>query len=421
MDKIGKYRIQSLIGTGTTSSVYLAVDDFSGRELAIKLTDHWALDSSPLGRRYQEMVLNEAALAGRLRHPHIVQLMDAGIHDEDRLYVVMEYVAGTTLRDYTRPETLLPPLQVLEILIQCVNALGYAAEKGVFHRDIKPANLLCDGRMRIKIADFGAALLQYSGRDQDLGFLGTPAYLAPEILREEPWDLRSDIYALGVVFYQLLSGRLPFVADSAEALFELILKAPAIDFSGIDAPYVEILRRCLASDKEQRFADWTALESALMQTHQQLAPDQGELSYVQQFAMLREVVFFCELSDRELWELLSIATWRTLPAEYRILEEGRQGDSLYFVVSGSARVVKAGKTLDQIQPGYCLGELGYIMGANSLRTASVISNSQIQLIEFRAEDLETGSDLLQSSVKCLLLRILAQRLERTTASGLGLI
>lgn len=420
MDKIGKYRIQSLIGTGTTSSVYLAVDDFSGRELAIKLTDHWALDDSPLGRRYQEMVLNEVALAGRLVHPHIVRLLDAGIHDEDRLYVVMEYVAGTTLKDYTRPDTLLPPLQVLELIIQCVNALGYAAEKGVYHRDLKPVNLLCDSRMRVKIADFGAALLQYSGQDPDLSLLGTPAFLAPEVVREEPWDPRSDIYALGVSFYQLLTGRLPYSADSAEALFELILKAPPIDYSGIQAPYIEILRRCLAKDKEARFADWTEMESALMQTHEALAPKQGELSYVQQFAMLSKVVFFCELSDRELWELLGIATWRTLPAEYLILEEGTRGNSLYFVASGSARVVKAGRTLDEILPGFCLGELAYILGENNLRTASVISNTPVHLLEFRAQDMEGGSDLLQSSVKCLLLRILAQRLEKTTASGLGL-
>lgn len=418
IEKIGKYRISRQVGSGTTSSVYLAVDDFSGREVAIKLADHWALDSSPLGRRYQEMVLNEVALAGRLVHPHIVRLLDAGLYDEDRLYVVMEYVKGSTLKDHTRPYTLLDQLQVLELLVQCVNALGYAAEKGVFHRDLKPANLLFDERMRIKVADFGAALLQYSGRSQDeVSFLGTPAFLAPELVREEPWELRSDIYALGVTFYQLLTGRLPYVADSAEALFELILKAPAIEFPDqIAEPCLPILRRCLARDKADRFADWSEFEAALMQAHQQLAPKAGTPSYVQQFAMLRRVVFFCELCDRELWELLSIARWQSLPAEHLILEEGTKGNSLYFVVSGTARVVKGGRVIDQVEPGFCLGELAYIQGEHSLRTASVISNEPIQLMEFRAQSLGSGSDLLQSSIKCLLLRILAQRLERTTAT-----
>lgn len=418
VEKIGKYRIVRLVGTGTTSSVYLAVDDFNGREVAIKLADHWALDTSSLGRRYQEMVLNEVALAGRLDHPHIVHLLDAGIYDEDRLYVVMEYVKGSSLKDYARPDALLGQLQVLEMLIQCVNALGYAAEKGVFHRDIKPANLLCDEQMRIKIADFGAAFLQYLGRNQDeVSFLGTPAFLAPEIIREEPWDLRSDIYALGVTLYQLLTGCLPYVADSAEALFELILQAPLIDFPDrIPEPCVPILRSCLAKDKADRFADWAALEAALMQAHQVLAPKKDAPSYVQQFVMLRGLTFFCELGDRELWELLSIASWLCLPAEHLILEEGAKGNSLYFVVSGSARVVKAGRVIDQIDPGFCLGELAYILGENLLRTASVISNTPIQLIKFRAESLGTLSDLLQSSVKCLLLCILAQRLERTTAT-----
>jgi len=214
MDRIGKYEVSRLLGEGATSEVYLGFDPFTQREVAIKRLHPETLRGSERSALYRHLLLNEAALAGKLQHPHIIQIHDAVIDDKDG-YVVMEYVPGGTLEPFTRAGQLLPFERLIEIIFKCTRALDYAYLQGVTHRDIKPANILLttpEGQ-DIKISDFGAALFTASETTQVAGF-GSPAYMSPEQVREMPVDHHTDIYSLGVVMYQLLTGRLPFDATS---------------------------------------------------------------------------------------------------------------------------------------------------------------------------------------------------------------
>src|SRR5688572_14757313 len=226
MDKIGKYEGIKELGKGATSSVYQAYDPFQKRQVAIKVVFPEALGDKEHGKRYRKLFVTEASLAGKLSHPHIVAIYDA-VAEEEASYIVMEYVDGTTLEPYARVENLLPLSRVLEIIYKCARALDYAAREGVIHRDIKPANILLAGETDIKISDFGAALNAASDSTQITG-IGSPAYMSPEQVREQQLTYQTDIFSLGVVFYQLLTGRLPFLGtNNYSIIYQIINVDPA--------------------------------------------------------------------------------------------------------------------------------------------------------------------------------------------------
>jgi serine/threonine protein kinase len=223
--KIGKYEIISELGKGATSAVYRAYDPFQSRQVAIKVVYPEALGDQEYGRRYRKLFVTEASLAGKLSHPHISAIYDA-VAGEDASYIVMEYVDGTTLEQYTRHETLLPMRRIVEIIYKCAKALQYASNQGVIHRDIKPANILLAGESDIKITDFGAALTQAAETTQVSG-IGSPAYMSPEQVKEQTLTYQTDIFSLGVVMYQLLTGRLPFQgANNYSMIYQIINVEP---------------------------------------------------------------------------------------------------------------------------------------------------------------------------------------------------
>ena len=222
---IGKYRIERELGRGASGIVYLGLDGFRGRKVAIKQTHAHLLKEPAQAERYRKLLRNEAALSGRLRHPHIVRLLDA---DEDALppYLVLEYVDGQPLSAFAAPDTLLPVPQVLDIAFKCCNALDYACREGLVHRDIKPANLMLAKDGNIKLTDFGAALSLRSDATQLSGLVGSPSYMSPEQVREHDLTHHSDMFSLAVVVYELLTGRRPFDGDTDFATMSAFLLIP---------------------------------------------------------------------------------------------------------------------------------------------------------------------------------------------------
>src|SRR5260221_11339740 len=208
MDKIGKYQIIKELGRGATRAVYLANDAFAGRQVAIKLVRADALGDKEQGRRFHKLFLAEAALAGKLSHPHLVAIFDA-VSDEDGSYLVMEYVSGGTLEPYTLPAKLMTINSIVEIIFKCCKALDYAHRHGIIHRDIKPANILLTGETDIKISDFGAALSITAETTQVTG-IGSPGYMSPEQLQERRLNHQTALFSRCVVMYQLRTGALPF-------------------------------------------------------------------------------------------------------------------------------------------------------------------------------------------------------------------
>src|SRR5688572_11461395 len=198
--RIGKYDVVKELGRGTAGVVYLARDAFAERDVAIKLFTQSG--SAGLQGRYRSLFLNEAALVGKLSHPHIVQLLDVSV-EESLSYIVMEYVDGETLAYHTTAEHFLSPGKVVEVIFKVSRALEYMHRHGVIHRDIKPANILVTEDFDVKVADFGIAVLADATRT-NLVNVGSPAFMSPEQLQEQPLTHQTDIYSLGVVLYNLL-------------------------------------------------------------------------------------------------------------------------------------------------------------------------------------------------------------------------
>ncbi|MFA7322441.1 MAG: serine/threonine-protein kinase, partial [Dokdonella sp.] len=211
-ERIGKYEIRSKLGEGATSIVYLGYDPFAEREVAVKAIFPEVLRDKERGKLYRNLLMTEASLAGKLMHPHIVQIFDAVVAEEQS-YIVMEFVKGGTLEPFCSPSTLLPVDRLVEMIFKCTRALDYAVRAGITHRDIKPANILLvnagdsDERVSgdIKISDFGAAMLSSGEQTRtQVSGVGSPAYMSPQQVRDMTLNHQTDIYSLGVVMYQLL-------------------------------------------------------------------------------------------------------------------------------------------------------------------------------------------------------------------------
>jgi serine/threonine protein kinase len=265
-EQIGKYPIIRQLGRGATSVVYLARDPFADREVAIKVIRNQPAQDTDLGRRYRRVFLNEAALVGKLFHPHILAIYDA-FSDENVSYIVMEYVNGRTLEQDCEVADLLPISKVVEIVFKCSLALAFAQRHGVIHCDIKPANILIRGDTDIKISDFGAA--QYEeAQHTHLKGIGSPAYMSPEQIRgSEEIDFRSDMFSLGGVMYHMLTGARPFGGSTAyELMDEILSKAPpppsAVN-SGISPALDGIVLRALGKSRNDRFESWNDFAAAL--------------------------------------------------------------------------------------------------------------------------------------------------------------
>src|SRR5262245_26606280 len=257
--KVGKYDIQKMLGKGATGTVYLAKDTFTGKEVALKTIEPEVFRDPEFGTVYRSQFLNEASLAGKLRHPHIVAILDAVV-EADSGYIAMEIVSGGDLAQYVQPDKLLPIEDVLQIGFKCCGALEYAFAQGIVHRDIKPANIMIVQGTDVKIADFGAAFLRKSQAVQTAA-MGSPFYMSPEQIEGKELTFHSDMYSLGVVLYELLTGRRPFVADSIEALVQKILNEDPVPPSkvrkgGLPEAIDRAVLRAMKKKPEQRYPSW---------------------------------------------------------------------------------------------------------------------------------------------------------------------
>lgn len=415
-DKIGKYLIKSKIGAGATSTVYLAEDSFFARDVAIKIIYREVLHDPAHGQRYRKLFLNEASLAGKLHHPHIATIYDAAV-DSDSPYLVMEYVPGGTLEKYCSVDTLLAYSDVVEIVFKCCRALEYAHRMGVIHRDMKPANIMLGQDTDIKITDFGTALSFLSDQTQVSGILGSPAYMSPEQVNEQPLNHQTDIYSLGVVMYQLLTGRLPFTADNQFSLLQKIANEPVPPLQQVRPEVPEALartvERALEKNTKKRYRSWNEFSLDLTDAFARLEETQDKLADTKKFDALRKLDFFRDFSEVELWELLRISSWKRFPPERALVAEGNMGQSFYILASGTAKVVKGERLLSKLGAGDCFGEMAFIRQVPTPRIASVVSTSDVLLVKVKARALLEASENLQLRFNRKFLDILVDRLAKT--------
>ena len=415
--RIGKYELMGELGRGATAVVYLAEDTFNNRKVAIKVQVKDESAGPEESRRFEKLFLNEAAMVGKLSHPNIVTVYDAVVEGEQQ-YIVMEYVGGGSLKKFCSETNLLPVRQAVLVIFKACRALDYAFQNGVIHRDIKAANILLSDRDEIKISDFGTAQISQATHTQIDGFVGSPAYMAPEQINEEPPSVQTDIYSLGVTMYELLTGRLPFQATNSVSMINKILNEAPTPIRSIrpdlPADIVHIVESAMAKDPAKRYPAWYAMARDLAETFPQLEKYSFEISSAEKFSALRKLNFFTDFRDSELWEVLRGAMWENHQREQSLLLEGDLGHAFFIIVSGQVKVMKDGKLLNVLKEGDCFGEMAYLSGNKSRRTASITAVSEVQLLKIQDVQLEQLSDACQLRFNRVFLRTLIDRLAWTS-------
>ena len=418
---IGKYRVRAKLGEGATSEVFLARDEFRQADVAIKRVRTGFGADSRDGHFQARFFAAEAALVGRLQHPNVVQILDA-VDDPAGPYLVMEHVAGQTLRRFCRADGLLPLEQVVEIGFKCAMALGYVFRQGLIHRDVKPANILAvtegDLIVDVKITDFGSVFALDSDRTQ-VYRVGSLAYMSPEQLNGDALDCRADIYSLCAVLYHLIAGRPPFDATQQAAIMHQIYHAEPAPLTGlregVSAALEAVVLRGLAKPRDDRHADWDGFAQALSALVANREVPRGPLQGVldsERFNLLRTLDFFQGFGDVELWEVVHRAKWRRLPFGHAIYRKGQEGNSFHIIAQGEVEVYRNGQRVAQLGAGTSVGEMAYLAPSPDLRLHStdILVSQPATTISFNPEAMDSLGPATRHRFDAAFIGVLVRRL-----------
>jgi serine/threonine protein kinase len=393
---IGRYEIEKKLGQGSKGAVYLGTDPYIERQVAIKI---YRLPNAKVAKeieKYKKNFFIEAQLAGRLLHPNIVTVYDAGLY-EDLCYIAMEYVAGATFDKYCKPDTLLPVEKVLEKVFSVCKGLEYAHRNSVIHRDIKPSNLILSSEGQVKITDFSIAYVKRSQSTPETGLFGSPNYMCPEQIKEESITERSDLFSLGSVLYELLTGQKAFDGENEYATMYKIVNEEALHILEIrpELPKIigEILDKALTKDPSERYQsamDFAydlrlALHDVRNTTEDGL--DSELLSYIQ------ALPFFHNSTESQINEILSVTDVIKVEDNKTIIQEGEIDDSFYVLISGQVVLRKGNKDVTTLEKGECFGEMAYLTG--EARDATIITKNECVLLKFSSTLLEGLSESIQ--------------------------
>jgi hypothetical protein len=410
--RIGNYEIIGILGRGESATIYLGRELFPARDVAIKVYDSQRL--CPEERKvFRSLFLKETLLAKKLTHPNITQVYDAAADDE-RAYIVMEYVQEGSLDRYCVPEGLLKPERVADLLEHVCDALSYANAHGIIHRDLKPANVLMSSQGQAKVADFGVAFTNLKFDSTRGMTVGSPAYMAPEQLERKPASLQSDVYAVGIMMYKMLTGALPFAADSmgsAAALTARILLGdlapPSSARPGLPPVFDAIFRRATARDPALRYRTWEELASDLRTASQ----SGGEVDQAaQRVATMASLPFFRDFDAAALAEAASMGRWFDVRAGSQLVGEEDPGYSFFVLVRGQMKISRRGTLLAIRGAGECLGEIAFLRRSGARRFSSIAAGTDCTVIEFDPDVLWLASPECTRRFHEAFLRTMAERL-----------
>jgi len=421
-EKIGKYLIIKEVGRGSTGTVYLSHDAYYGRDVAIKVYNIDAGGDEDKARIARKMFLSEAHLVGMLQHPNILPIYDAG-EENGYCYIVTEHVHGArTLATYCRPDNLLRIDDAVEIIYKCAKALHYAHSRGVIHRDIKPSNLMLTQDSDVRIIDFGIALVADSEISRIEGIAGSPSYMSPEQVQSYDLNNRSDLYSLGAVMYELLTGTRPFRAGNLQKLLHQIVYAtpPPIHTLRRDIPedLEHVVAVALQKEPEKRYKSGLDFAAELTRVHQKLREQNSRIDRQEQFGVLRRLKFFHEFSHAEIWEVLRASQWQIYAGGEEIVREGEMDDRFYVIVNGSCTVERHGQRMGALEAGDCFGETSYLQGAR--RTATIRALDDVTVLKVSSTLLEQVSASCQLRFNRVFLRTLISRLQASDLESTSL-
>ncbi len=420
-EKFGKYHVVGLAGRGNMGVVYLGYDPFADRDVAIKVSLVKENLENTAARQARKLFFNEAHMAGLLDHPNILKIFDAG-DEHGEPYIIMEYIeGGQTLLPYCEPKGLLPVPKVAEIVATCARAIDYAHRQGVIHRDIKPSNIMQTIDGDLKIGDFGVAHRPLADTTHILGIVGSPRYMSPEQVEEEKITGQSDLYSLGVVMFELLTGQAPFVGTNLGRLIHQIANKPPPSVlelrPELPSALDNILKCALAKDPAERYRSGIEFASDLAGVFTELVCQDDRLDELDRFGALRRLPFFTDFSDNELWEALRAGTWESFPAGATIVSEGNPDVSLYILIKGDVTVTQGGKVLTKLASGHCFGELNYVAGMKQLH--SIQAGSDVSLLRINEAQMARASESCQLRFHKSFLRNLIGRLAQSSGASLA--
>jgi serine/threonine protein kinase len=330
----------------------------------------------------------------------------------------MEHVPGGTLDAHATAPNLLPLVKVVEIIFKCIRALEYAFQHGVIHRDIKPGNVLLSADGETKVGDFGASFQQrLADKTTQMKGVGSPAYMSPEQLRMEKLSHQTDIYSLGITMFRLLTGRLPFEAGSHVALTYAILNTPPPKPSShrpeLPPLLDEIVMKAIQKNPAARYPSWLDFGKDVTRAFMKLRVDMttpAPTSDSEKFGKLRDMAFFKDFGEVQLWEVVRIATWQSIEPGTVLMRENEQGDSFYVLVDGEVEVTLLGKPLAVLKPGGCFGEILYFADSVERRTTTVTARGKITVVHIKAGALRIATPACQVGFNKAFMRVLVERL-----------
>jgi serine/threonine protein kinase len=395
IEKVGRYEIMEKLGQGSMGVVYKGRDPYIKRYVSIKISRPAANVGSKKTDEYRKRFFLEAQSAGRLSHPNIVAIHDAGMY-RDFCYITMEYIDGPTLENFCDNDNLLPVNKVAEIIIPACKALDYAHQKGLIHRDIKPSNIMINESEEVRITDFGIARVK-TEHTLSRGIIGSPSYMSPEQVREEPIEPLSDIFSLGCVLYELLTGVQAFPGDNYFAIMYKITNEDPVPIREIRPDVPEILERitskALNKNPAQRYQtcmDFAYdLRSALRYLKEEVVKEYKAEDVID---YIHNVHFFSGFTRKQVQEIIETANMIKVAENTVMVAEGETDDSFYIILSGRAVVRKNNKDIATIGRGECFGEMAYLSG--HARTATVIASTDCILLKISSMLLDkTPQDL----------------------------
>jgi len=409
--KLGKFVVTRELGKGTTGTVYLCHDSFQGKDVALKLytIDENVPESDARTRR--RLFFNEAYLVGKMVHPNILPIYDAG-EEGGHCYVVMEYVRGAKpLTTFCQDQNLLPVRKVVEVVFKCAKALDYAHRNGLIHRDIKPGNIMFTADGDVRIVDFGVAQMAGNEEGQVKGLVGSPSYMAPEQMRHAPAAVQTDLYSLGVVMYELLTGKRPYYGDNLSKLVHQIIYAspPPVHRLRSDVPPVleEITSKAIDKDPTKRYQSGLEFATALSQAVRKLDQMAEQMAEQERFSMLRRLPFFKDFTYPEIYEVLQASRWQSYDAGANVISEGEMDDSLLVVVAGQAEIKRKSRVVGILNEGDCFGEAAF---SGDKSTSAIVAKGAVTMLKVSATLLDRLSIPCQLRFHKVFLRSMIERL-----------
>ncbi len=418
-EKIGKYELIERLASGSMGTVYSAHDPFTNRLVAIKVAHPQYAEDSANARKFRKLFFNEAHAAGVLDHPNILRVFDADI-DGSSCYLVMELVENAgTLEPYCSSDNLLPLPDIIGIVYKTAKALDYAHRQGVIHRDIKPSNILLTQDRDIKLADFSVAMITRADtiQTQFTGVLGSPLYMSPEQINDQSITGRSDIFSLGTLMYQLLTGSHPFHAESLIAISQKISNdepRPIVQYRA-DLPdgLNYAIGRMLKKDPEERYSTGLDLAADLALIFEDLDAVADEEGLREKFGAIKNLGFFKGFVDADIWELIRACTWQTYSAAESIIRQGDMEHSFYIILSGVVIIEQDGSVVNILHEGDCFGEMGYL--ARARRVASAIARTDVSVMKVNDSTIDRAAEATQLRFHRAFVRTLIERLTDATA------